>query len=261
MRKTLVALLMPMLLAACAIAPNSYYSDRNCVPPAQVAPVAGDDVLVDIAVTLIVDVTWYTGCEAVVGIANGVHDLRLAVANNGVYASPDHLFSVNVPDENGNMQIREKIRPTRDYVYFVSQTPGRPVYGISVIPTLPEKDASLSIEQFEKQATADLPKDASEGGVQLTGLQRVYQEQLVIDNKPTLFAVYRRDVQAGSARQPYNYLMYFVKKGNRAAILTVAWSGECAKCTKGPEARIEEMNPGIGKFVDSFRLADPGRTL
>jgi hypothetical protein len=180
---------------------------------------------------------------------------------HGVYVSPDRLFSVKVPDHNRNIQIREQITPAKDSVYFVSSIPGSPVYAISVIPALSAQDASLSIQQFATQATAGLQGDASQGRGKLASLQRVYQEELNINVKPALFAVYRRSTQAANAGRPFYYLMYFIRNGNRAAILTVTWSGDCPKCTTGPEAAIRGISPGLGEFVNSFRLADPGSTL
>jgi hypothetical protein len=258
-RKVLTALMIPMLLTACVTAPNGNYSDEPCTPSSNVY--WGADPLEGLAFTLIVDVTWFAGCETFVTVANGILDLRRARAHHGVYISPDRLFSVNVPDDNRNTQIREQIKPTKDYVYFVSSTPGKPVYAISVIPALSAQDASLSIQQFATQATAGLQGDASQGRGQLASLQRVYQEELKINDKPALFAVYRRGAQTANARQPFYYLMYFIRNGNRAAILTVTWSGDCPKCTDGPETAIRALRPGLGRFVDSFRLAGTGSTL
>lgn len=259
-RKVLTALLIPMLLAACVTAPNGNYSDEPCTPSGGVM-LGSADPLLDIAVTLIVDVTWFTGCETFVTVANGIRDLRRAQAHHGVYVSPDHLFSVKVPDNNRHIQIREQIKPTQDYVYFVSSIPGNPVYAISVVPTLPEKYASLSSEQFATHATEGLLKNASQGEGQLAGLQRIYQEELNFNGMPALFAVYRRDARTANAARPFYYLMYFIRNGNRAAILTVTWAGNCPQCTKGPEAAIRSMDPGLGTFVNSFQLADPGSTL
>lgn len=258
-KRVLVVSLMPMLLASCVTAPNGNYSDEPCTPSSNVY--LGADPLVDLAFTLIVDVTWFAGCETFVTVANGIRDLQRAQAHHGVYESPDHLFSVKVPDDNQDIQIREQIKPTKDYVYFISSLPGRPVYAISVIPALPEQYASLSSEQFASQATRGLLENASRNEGQLSGLQRIYQEEVTVNGKPALFVVYRRDAQAANTEQPYYYLMYFIRNGNRAAILTVTWSSDCPKCAKGPEAAIRGMDPGIGTFVNSFRLADPGKTL
>lgn len=256
--RILAALLMPILLAACVTAPNGNYSDEPCTPSGNVY--LGADPLADLAFTLIVDVTWFAGCETFVTVANGVRDLQRAQAHHGVYVSPDRLFSVNVPDDNRDIQIREQTNFAKDSAYFVSSIPGRPVYAISVIPNLSERYASLSIEQFASQAAQGLSEHAVGNQGQLAGLRRVYQEALNINDKPALFEVYRRDAQA-NAGQPDYYLMYFIRNGSRAAILTVTWSSDCPKCAKGPEAAIRDMDPGIGKFVNSFRLADPGKTL
>jgi hypothetical protein len=258
-KRVLAVLIMPTLLAACVTAPNGNYSDEPCTPSSNVF--IGDNPLVGLAFTLVVDVTWFVGCETVVNVANGIRELRLAQVHHGVYVSPDHLFSVNVPNHNRNIEVREQIKPAQDYVYFVSSIPGSPVYAISVIPALPDKYAALSNEQFATQATAGLVKNASQDGGKLAGLQHVYQEELKFNNMPALFVVYRRDPVAANVGKPYFYLMYFIRNGNRAAILSVTWSGDCPKCTTGPEAAIRGVSPGLGEFVESFRLADPGKTL
>jgi hypothetical protein len=54
------------------------------------------------------------------------------------------------------------------------------------------------------------------------------------------------------------YFLYFLKTRHRAAVLSIAWPGDCPNCAGGPEAEIRAMDPALRDFVTSFILVGTG---
>jgi|SRR5579863_1576063 len=255
-RSITVWALAATLLAGCATGPRVRYDDQACKSDihksVQVPGAPG--------VAILIDGMWYLSCEAAVGVVYGIGALQRAVVHGTVYRSPDGLFSVDLPgsaavDDGPGLQVHESITPDKDYVYFVPHPAGGPVYGMNVLPQMPPQFTGLSVEDFSHQAMADLFEDAHSPGdsPRSLNLEQVYEQALTLDDKPAVFAVYRRN---GSDYGPY-YLMYFVKQGDRAAILSVLWPGDSLPSGNNPEVAIRAMSPGLQDFVSSFRLASP----
>jgi hypothetical protein len=205
MRRIVAALLICSLLTACATKPNGDLDDQQCVPPTPGnVGGSGQDALVALAALLVIDLTWFAGCEAVVGISNGIHHFHKGHAHDGVYYSPDGAFSVAVPQAGEDQyQVQQQALAGRDTVVLVPPAPGSPVFGITVLTKLDASQAQLPLPDFASQASADLLGI----GVPVTP---IHAEDTQLGGNPARLLVYRADMPAGGSGQPDFYLMYFL---------------------------------------------------
>jgi hypothetical protein len=252
-RRVAVTTLAIALLAGCATNPDGSYDDRNCLPQKTELTPGNNNPLVDLAAVLLVDITWFAGCEAIVGVANGIHNFHRASTHEGVYYSPDGLFSVAVPGEPGAdaYQVQQQIEHDKDTVVFVPPTPDSPAYGITALPHLQDADAALSLDAFAEQASAKLPGVGDQVG---STLKQIHAEDVQVGANPARFLVYR----SASGPESY-YLLYFIKTTHTAAILSVTWPRQCPRCAGSSETNLREMDPDLQAFVTSFELASKGR--
>ena len=249
MKRLTAWVIIGVLLAGCATKPNGDLDDRDCVPSSS-GEVSTGNPLADLAATLIVDLTWFAGCEAVVGISNGIHHFQRARSHNGVYYSPDGAFSVGLPlAVSDEYQAQQQTGDGKDTVVFVPRKSGEPVYGVTVLTHLAGPQSELSLADFSNQASANLP------GVGVPVAQ-IYTEDVQLGANPARLVVYRS--QGSAAEQDY-YLMYFVKTAHTAAILSVTWPYECPRCASGSDAAIRDMDPTLDSFVSSFELSSQSR--
>lgn len=205
----------------------------------------------DIAAVLLVDLIWFGGCEAVVGISNGIHHFQLAHSHDGIYTSPDGAFSVGVPLAISNeYQAQQQTAPGKDTVVFVPRSPGEPVYGITVLTHLDGPQADLSLADFSSQSSAGLLG----AGV---AVEQIHAEDVQLGANSARLVVYRSSADAITQRN--YYLMYFVKTARTAAILSITWPYECPRCTTGSDAAIRGMDPTLDDFVNSFELSSQAR--
>ncbi|MGH8371106.1 MAG: hypothetical protein ACRETO_00050 [Gammaproteobacteria bacterium] len=176
------------------------------------------------------------------------------------YQSADGIFSVTLPGPlagigHAGYRINEQYLPHDDYVFFASNQSETPVYGIKVTPVLDREYAALGSAEY-----ADLSmQDARLQAEHRTGasLDLVSEKNLVLDNKTTLFRVYRQSAVADSAhggKSTIYYLVYFIKQDDRAAILSVLWPKPCPQCETGDEQSIRHMDPGLERFIRSFEM-------
>lgn len=252
MKRLVTCLSLLFLLCGCATRPDGDLDDSECMPSGNGGGVSGGNPLVDLAAILIVDITWFAGCEAVVGISNGIHHFHLAQSHEGTYYSPDGAFSVGVPLGISNeYQAQQQAGDGRDTVVFVPRTPGEPVYGVTVLTKLEGPQADLSLADFSSQASADLLGI----GVPVT---QIHAEDVQLGANPARLVVYRAQAANGSA-QPDHYLMYFVKTAHTAAVLSVTWPYECPRCATGPDAKLRDMDPALQSFLESFELSSKTR--
>ena len=250
-KRSVVGLLCVAILAGCATKPNGDLDDRSCVPDTPNASAFnGDDALVALAAALVIDLTWFAGCEAVVGVTNGIHHFHRAHARDGVYYSPDGAFSVSVPQPGTDeYQVQQQSGDGKDTVLFVPRDAGQPAYGVTVLPDLQDTQASMSLADFSQQSGGGLPDI---GGA----LTQVYAEDIQLGANPARLVVYRSD--AGSSASERYYLLYFVKTPHAAAILSITWPDKCPYCATGPESSLREMDPALENFVTSFELSSKG---
>lgn len=249
MKRLVSSLLMCALLAACATKPNGDLSDQQCIPPSPGSMGGGNDPLLDLAAILVIDVTWFAGCEAVVGISNGIHHFHLAHSQDGVYYSPDGAFSVGVPlAASDEYQAQQQASAGKDTVVFVPRQPGEPVYGVTVLTKLEGSQAELSLDDFASQAGTNLLGV----GVPVTP---IHAEDTQLGANPARLVVYRANAPTDGAGQPDFYLMYFVKTGHTAAILSITWPYECPRCASGSDTALRGMDDALGSFLGSFELA------
>jgi hypothetical protein len=252
-KRLIASVLLCTLLTACASKPNGDLDGSDCAPSGDVGEFfkGGGNPLVDLAALLVVDVTWFAGCEAVVVIANGIHHFQLAYSHNGIYTSPDDSFSVGVPlASSDEYQAQQQIADGKDTVVFVPRTPGEPVYGVTVLTHLDDAQAGSSLTEFSNQASAGL------SGIGVP-VEQIRAEDVQLGANPARLVVYRSKAAGTSA--PDYYLMYFVKTAHSAAILSITWPYDCPYCTTGSEAAIRSMDPALGSFLDSFELASQTR--
>jgi hypothetical protein len=251
MKRLAVLLLSCVLLCSCATKPNGDLADTVCRPDFHGG--SGSDPLADLAAILIVDLTWFAGCEAVVGIANGIHHFRLAYSHDGVYYSPDGAFSIGVPMAASDEYLaQQQTSASKDTVVFVPRRPGEPVYGVTVLTHLEGSQAELSLADFSSRADADL----SGIGVPVT---QIHAEDTQLGGNPARLVVYRSTTPVDRGAQSNFYLTYFVKTGHSAAILSITWPYECPRCTAGPDATLRDMDGVLDSFLGSFELANQSR--
>jgi hypothetical protein len=243
-----------LLLAGCATKPNGDLDDRDCAPNGSGGFSTGSgDPLVDLAATLLVDITWFAGCEAVVGIANGIHHFHVGHAHDGVYYSPDGAFSVAAPmPQTDEYTVQQQSADGKDTVLFVPRDTDQPVYGVTVLTRLDGPQASLSLADFSEQASANLP------GIG-TAVTLIHAEDVQLGANPARLMVYRADAPAAGSAQADHYLMYFVKTAHTAAILSVTWPYQCPRCATGPASSLRDMDPALDSFVGSFELSSQVR--
>ncbi|HEY3644549.1 MAG TPA: hypothetical protein VGM16_04355 [Gammaproteobacteria bacterium] len=250
MKRAVVGLLVCALLAGCATKPNGDLDDSECVPDPPHG-VTGGNPLVDIAAILIIDLTWFAGCEAVVGISNGIRHFHPAQARDGVYYSPDGAFSVGVPMAvSDEYQAQQQRSGSKDTVVFVPRTPGEPAYGVTVLTKLDATQAALSLPDFASQASADLLG---------TGVTQVQAQDVQLGANAARLVVYRAPVPVAGTAPPHYYLMYFVKTAHTAAVLSVTWPYECPRCAAGSDISLRNMDPVLDAFLDSFELSSTTR--
>lgn len=249
MKRFIACVLICALLAACSTYPNGDLDGRDCAPSSNSGSVNSGNPLADLAAILIVDLVWFGGCEAVVGIVNGVRHFHPAQPRGGVYYSPDGVFSVGVPlGLSDEYQAQQRTAVGRDMVVFVSRTPGMPVYGVTVLTKLEESQADLSLQELSQRTSAGLLG----AGVVVTP---IYTEDVQLSANPARLAVYRAQAPADGSAEPDYYLMYFVKTQLTAAILSIRWPYECPRCATGPNSALRDMDPTLHAFLDSFELA------
>ena len=248
MKRLVAWLLVCVTLAGCATEPNGDLDPRSC-NPGNPGEIGGSDPLAALAAVLIVDLVFFGGCEAVVGITNGIHHFQRAHSHDGVYYSPDGAFSIGVPLATSNeYEARQQTEDGKDTVVFVPRTHGEPVYGVTVLTHLAGPQAALSLADFSNQASVNLPGI----GVPVT---QVHAEDVQLGANPARLVVYRAQAAAAGDAEPEYYLMYFVKTTHSAAVLSVTWPYECPRCVSGSDAAIRSMDPTLESFVDSFELA------
>jgi|GEM_PF-7080103 len=229
---------------------------ESATPPNGTA--SGSDPLTDIAVTLVVDVAWIAGCEAVVGIANSIHHFHRASTHAGYYYAPDGSFSVAIPGwpDSDGYEAQQQTGQDKTTVLFVPRTKGDLVFGATVVPRLTPEQADLSLDEFAKLAGDLMPHLAAAG--QTPPLTQVHAEDIALGANPARLVVFRANSTDAGTGEPRYYLMYFVKTPRSAAVLSVAWPFECEKCAVGPDSALRAMDSRINPFLDSFELRNPG---
>ena len=267
------AILLLSLLAGCATAPektNSYPVDlsSDCASRAAVPALGGGDTgLILFTLMLGIDTVVYTGCE----IADLFQPVPDSVVAHGFYHSGDGNFFVALPPPPADgkkpiIEIAERQSSSEDYVALHFEEGHRPVlsgvvaYGIDVALKLDEPYRSMSPEQFATHVfSGDSPFTDKRA---IAAPHPLYREQMTLDGKPTIFWATPNPVisslDTGSGSHPVYVLAYVIKKGPRAALLVILWHGDCPRCSTGSEQDIRQMDPGIARFVESFRLNDSG---
>ena len=171
---------------------------------------------------------------------------------DGVYHAKHGEFSVAVPGdypahEGTGFKVREVRDQGQEQVVFLPATDGDPLYGVSVQPRLSAADAVMSLDDY---ASKLYPSPTQDG----RPVKPALDEKLTLDGKPALFREYMQIPSIGA--EPVYYLLYFIKTGDRSALVSITWTSDCSKCAAGPEADIRAMDPHLRQFVESFHLAD-----
>ena len=240
------------LLAGCVTDPRGGYNYEPCWQ----MPLHADGIPQTDMGAYIIDGVWTLSCATAVSAGNGVYGLNRIFAHGNSYHSPDGMFSVELPGraatgEGPGLVIRESVTSQRDYVVFVPRPTGGAAYSITALSNLPDRYVGMDVAHFSHAAVADLTDAMHSADPQAPELERVYEQQITLDGQPVMFATFRRE---GTDTGPF-YLVYFVEKGNRAAILSVLWPGDSLPTGADPEATIRTMDSGLQAFVNSFHLA------
>jgi hypothetical protein len=171
---------------------------------------------------------------------------------DGVYTAADGSFSVMPPAGDG---IHEDYYPQQDYLLFAPRLSKGPVYGMNVSPDQEPIYNSLTLDEFATVELRDARFQAQlANGVALKELRR---EEITLDGRPALSIIYSQ-TPAGASKPAVYYLLYFTKTRHRSAVLSIAWPGDCPKCSDGPEAEVRAMDPALQAFVSSFNLYSTG---
>lgn len=177
-------------------------------------------------------------------------DLTGAV-KDGVYHAKGDLFSVAVPGDypahgGAGVKVREVRDQGHQQVVFLPAVDTEPLYGVSMQQHLSPDDAAMSLDDY---ASKLYPSPIQDG----KPLRPVLDEKLTLDGKSALFREYIQIPSLGA--ETVYYLLYFIKKGDRSALVSITWTDSCPKCATGPEGDIRAMDPHLKQFVDSFHLA------
>jgi hypothetical protein len=247
MRRVL-ACLLPALLAACAGAPTDPKADNCLLNPHP----SGTGVFINEYDALFLPVYFIYGfsCEGIRALdRHGAFDAApKGTLEDGVYTAVDHTFSVRVP---AGLGIHEESYANLDYVLFAPRITKGAVYAVKVVPELEPIYGSLTLDQF---ASVEL-KDARFQSRLAAGipLQELRREATTLAGQPALTIVYSQTPEGADKPTAY-YLLYFVKTRHRSAVLSVAWPGDCPKCSMGPDADVRTLDPALEAFLSSFVL-------
>jgi hypothetical protein len=269
MKRLMTSMLVVAVLGACASNPDARIKqDSGCNP----GSVGGVHSLGDFVFALTFGMVFAYSCEGMSRLVDG--NPPPSLLEGDVYHSGDGAFSVKLPvtpsiSDAGSYSLIEHLTRSEDYIFVLPnhKGEGHSAYLVDVLRKLDAKDADLSPKEFLgdmtriKQLMA-LHPISSEDGPPL-----VHEEVLTLDGKPALFQAYSlllvtddKDNDAteffGSGSKTLNLLLYVVKSHDEAAILGIAWPGDCATCATGPESAVRKLNPDLDAFVSSFRLAD-----
>ena len=246
MRRLAIVLFCLALFAGCATEP----SDPCLLEPPHVA----GDIYINDVLFLPVYLLYGVTCEGIRALDRhgAFTPPTKGKVQDAIYDAADGSFSVAVP---AGLEVREQYAPDQDYLFFAPRLGKGPVYVVSVSPQLDPAYASFSLEEF----AATSLKDANFQNQRLPGppLVELHREDVALDGHTALSVIYSQ-TPPGTQKPSAYYLMYFMKARDRAAVLSVAWPGDCPKCATGPESEVRAMDPELQKFVESFRLNDSG---
>jgi len=276
MKRLTAALLICTLLASCATNPDPRIKQEGsgCNP----GNPGGVNSLGEFVFILAFDLVFAASCEGITHLVDGAAGRPPSRLEGDVYHSGDDAFSVRLPvtpsaSDTGVYTLVEHLTRTEDYIFVLpnQKGEGHSAYMVDVLRKLDTKDANLSPKEFlgdmsrVKQLMAIHPL-TSEDGPPL-----VHEESLTLDGKPALFQTYSlllttddNDNDAtkffGNGSKTLNLLLYVVKTHDEAAIIGIAWPGDCVACATGPESAVRRLNPDVDAFMSSFRLTarDPG---
>ncbi len=250
MRRAVIACALFALLAGCASSPDRP-GDNPC--ELKPRPEAGGFVVYDVLFLPVYFIYGFT-CEGVRALdRHGAFDAApKGTLEGGVYTAADGTFSVVPPPGLG---IHEEYYPQQDYLLFAPRVVKGPVYGIEVVTDLEPIYASMPLDQYAAIAIKGARfQTRLAAGLPLVEVQR---EDITLDGRPALSIVYSQTPK-GAAKPSAYYFLYFLKARHRAAVLSIAWPGDCPQCADGPEAEIRAMDPALRDFVASFILVGTG---
>lgn len=232
-----------LLLGGCASADP--HSPDSCA----ISPVTGNVIVSDLLLPIYL--LYGLGCESVRALNHhgAFTPAPKGAVQDGIYRPADGFFSVAAPP---GLEIREQLSRDRDYVFFTPYFSKGPAYGLVVDIQLDREYAALSLDEYASLALRDARLEQQ----RVTGapLTRLRHEAVTLDGTPALFELYSQSTAGGKATA--YYLMYFLKLPDRAAILSIAWPGDCPACAAGSEPDIRAMDPALQRFVGSFRFAN-----
>lgn len=265
----MVALAILGLLAGCASNPDARIkSDDHCSP----GSIGSVNSLGELVFAFAFDAIFDVSCQGITYLVDGGAGRPPSRLQDGVYYSGDGAFSVRLPatpsaSQAGAYSLIEHLTRAEDYIFILpnQKGAGRSAYFVDVLRKLDTKDQDLSPKDFLGDMTRvkqlmQLHPISSEDGPPL-----LHEESLTLDGKPALFQAYSlllvtddNDNDAtkffGSDKKTLNMLLYVVKTHDEAAILGIAWPGDCPACATGPEPEVRKANADLDAFVSSFRL-------
>lgn len=188
---------------------------------------------------------------------------------NDLYHSEDGSFSVILPgllakNEQSTFDIAHTTTGSWENTTFIPKQSDGVIYGISLNRQLSLDDVPMSTQQYADRLL-DSRMRAQFDTISGVELAQLHKEEITIGGGiPAVVDVFgfqgasssgKTDVQKDS--NPTGYVIYYiVKSKDMSAVLSIVWRGQCSKCVSGPESEIRRMNPGITKFVESFRFTD-----
>ena len=214
-------------------------------------------VIVVVVVVISAVAIYHLAAETLDSIRKHTHPADPQAAEDGIYRDPHGLFSVAVPGEYpaqdpDGIEVRQTAAKGQEQVFFITAQDDDPVYGVSVQPLASPDDAAMPLPAFASKVYPP-PVSGDPAAPQISPPS--LEQDITLDGKPALFREYSSG-PGPDGRHPVYYLLYFVRNGQRSAVLSITWFRDCPGCSNGPEVAVRNMDPHLKQFVESFHLAD-----
>ncbi len=269
-KSVIAGIMVSVLFVGCASNPDARIKQENlgCSP----GGLGGGGSPGELVFAITFGIAIGYSCEGITRLVDGDVGRPPSRLQDGVYHSGDDAFSIKLPvtpsaSDAGAYTLIERLTRSEDHIFVLpnQKGEGRSAYMVDVLRKLDPQDQDLSPKDFlgdmtrVKQLMKLHPINSDDGPPLL------HEETLTLDGKPALFQAYSvllysddKDKDAteffGTGSKTLNLLLYVVKTHDEAAILGIAWPGDCAACATGPESAVRKANPDLDAFVSSFQL-------
>lgn len=223
-------------------------------------------IAVATVMTLGLNIAAYEACESY----SKLLPVSSSATSDGIYHSEDGLFSVALPEPLANngqpgVGIWRRVQLHSQSTFFVPDQVNAAVYGVSIRKNLSSDEVAMSNDQYADNLIASNERPEFDIGSRVS-VTHLYRENVLVgDGLPAVMEVFREEKNGDQTTNQHvlsdqsqpTYLIYYISKTKGAvAVLSILWRNECQSCAVGPESKIRNMDPGIAKFVDTFKILD-----